>query len=136
MHELCRYTSNLEKLARFESAGASALHIHTLRFGFDPGDIRDRQRCAGYTTSCWTITWVVCSQIVEVEIPRPVFAAQDKPFRFENAGASALCTHTLLFGFNPVDARDMSLIVRGVLATLPFVGPFCRSVGAQSSNQL
>ncbi len=25
------------KLVRFESAGAPALHIHTLRFGFNPG---------------------------------------------------------------------------------------------------
>ncbi len=33
------------------------------------------------------------------------FAAQAKPVRFENAGASAL--HTLAFGFNPVDFFSM-----------------------------
>ncbi len=29
-------------LARFESARASALYIHTLPFGFNPGDARDK----------------------------------------------------------------------------------------------
>ncbi len=56
------------------------------------------------------------------------FAAQAKPVWFGSAGASAL--HTLPFGFNPVDARDKSLVGRGVLITPPLVGPFCRPVGA------
>ncbi len=38
-------------------------------------------------------------------------------------------------GLNPGDARDRGLIGRGVLITPPFVGPFCRSVGAQSTVQ-
>ncbi len=50
-----------------------------------------------------------------------------------SAGASA--PHTLPFGFNPGDARDMSLIGRGVLILPPFVGPFCRPVGAQYTTQ-
>ncbi len=54
------------------------------------------------------------------------FAGQAKPVRFESAGASALHT-PLPFGFNPRDARDGSLIGRGVLITPPFVGPLCRS---------
>ncbi len=61
------------------------------------------------------------------------FVAQAKPVRFESAGASAL--HTPTFGFNPGDASDGSLIDRSVLITPPFVGPFCRSVGAQSATQ-
>ncbi len=59
------------------------------------------------------------------------FAAQARPARFEIAGASAL--HALSFGFNPGDARNMSLIGRGVVTTLPFVGPFCMSIGSRSS---
>ncbi len=59
------------------------------------------------------------------------FVVQAKPVRFESAGAFAL--HTLPFGFNPGDARDKSLIRRVVLITPPFVGPFCRPVGAQSA---
>ncbi len=55
------------------------------------------------------------------------------PVRFESTGASAL--HILLFGFNPGDARDRSLIGRGVLIAPPFVGPLCRSAGAQSTTQ-
>ncbi len=44
---------------------------------------------------------------LHTEVPNPGvaafgFAAQTKPVRFENAGASAL--HTLPFGFNPGDA--------------------------------
>ncbi len=44
------------------------------------------------------------------------------------------------FGLNPGDAmtgdaRDRSLIGKGVLAIPPFVGPVCRSVGAQSTTQ-
>ncbi len=46
-----------------------------------------------------------------------------------------LFTHTLPVGFHPVDARDRSLIGGVVLVTPPFVGPFCRSVGAQSTAQ-
>ncbi len=49
-----------------------------------------------------------------------------------SAGAFAL--HTLPLGFNPGDARDRSLIGRGVLTTPPVIGPFCRSVGAQSTT--
>ncbi len=49
-----------------------------------------------------------------------------------SAGAAAL--HTTPFGFNPGDARDRSLI-GGVLTTPQFVGPFCRSVGAQFTAQ-
>ncbi len=52
------------------------------------------------------------------------------PVRFESAGASALHT-PLPFGFNPWDARDRSLICRGVLVTQPFRRP----VGAQSTTQ-
>ncbi len=33
-------------------------------------------------------------------------------------------------GFNSGNARNGGLIGRGVLITPPFVGPFCRSVGA------
>ncbi len=72
-----------------------------------------------------------------IEVPSPGvaafigFAAQAKLARFEIAGASAL--HTLPFGFNPGDARDMSLIGRGMVTTPPFVGLFCLSVGAQSA---
>ncbi len=37
---------------------------------------------------------------------------------------------------NPGDAMDRCLIGRGVLTTSPFVvGPFCTSVGAQTSIQ-
>ncbi len=50
------------------------------------------------------------------------FAALAKLARFVSAGAPAL--RTLPFGFNPGDARDMSLIGRGVLTTLSFIGPF------------
>ncbi len=35
-----------------------------------------------------------------------------------------------------MDARDGSLDGRGVLSTPPFVGPFRRSVGAQSTAKL
>ncbi len=59
--------------------------------------------------------------------------SQAKPVQFESAGASDL--HILSFGFNPGDARDMNLIGRGVLITQPFVGPFSRSVGTQSTTQ-
>ncbi len=60
------------------------------------------------------------------EVPSPGVAAFI--VRFESAGASAL--PTLTFVFNPGDARDRSLIDRDVLITPPFVGPFCRSLGA------
>ncbi len=69
-----------------------------------------------------------------IEVPSPGvaafigFAAQAKLVRLENAGASTL--HILPFGFNPGDARDRSLIGRGVVTTPLFVGPFCLSVGA------
>ncbi len=55
------------------------------------------------------------------------FIVQAKPLRFESAGASAL--RTVTFSFNPGDATDMSLIVRGALTK------FCSSVGAQSTAQ-
>ncbi len=48
------------------------------------------------------------------EVPSPGvaaftgFADQAKPVRFDSAEASPL--HTLPFGFNPEDTRDMSLI--------------------------
>ncbi len=41
--------------------------------------------------------------------------------------------YTLPITFNPGDARDRSLIGRGVLIT--FVGSFCRSVDAQSTER-
>ncbi len=44
--------------------------------------------------------------------------------------ASVRSSYTLLFGFKPGDTRDGSF-----LATPPFVGPFARSVGAQSTTQ-
>ncbi len=59
------------------------------------------------------------------------FAAQAKPVHLEGATASA--RHALPFVFNPGDAtgdaRDRSLIGRGVLITPPFVGQFCGAVG-------
>ncbi len=61
------------------------------------------------------------------------FVAQAKHVRFESAGTSAL--HTLPFGFNPGDARDRGFIGRGVLIAPPFIGQFCRSMGAQSTTQ-
>ncbi len=62
------------------------------------------------------------------------FAVQAKLAQFESEGASALRTPSLLV-FNPGDTMDRSLIGRGVLTTPSFVGPFCRSVGAQSAAQ-
>ncbi len=42
------------KLARFESAGASTLHIHTLPFGFDPGDATKTQGIGVWSAEvCW-----------------------------------------------------------------------------------
>ncbi len=35
-----------------------------------------------------------------------------------------------------MDARDRSLVGRGVLSTPPFVGPFRRSVGDHSNTKL
>ncbi len=70
---------------------------------------------------------------LRTEVPSPGiaafidFTAQAKPVRFVSAGAFAL--HILPFGCNPGDARDRCLIGRGVLATPPFVRPFCKSVG-------
>ncbi len=67
-----------------------------------------------------------------------LLALQLKPsllVRFVSAGASALHIHTLPFGFDPGGARDRSWIGRGVLTTPPFVGPFCRPVGDQSTAQ-
>ncbi len=56
-------------------------------------------------------------------------ATQARLVRFVSAGASA--RHTLHFGFKrDGDARDRSSIGRGVLITPPFVGQFCRSIGA------
>ncbi len=49
------------------------------------------------------------------------FAVQAMLIRFVSAGASTL--HTVSFGFNPGDARDRSLIGRGMVTTLPFIGP-------------
>ncbi len=49
-----------------------------------------------------------------------------KPVLLMNGGASAL--QTLLFGFNPWDAIDRSLIGRCLLTTPPFVGSLCRPV--------
>ncbi len=40
-----------------------------------------------------------------------------------------------LFGLSPGDARDRSLIGRAALTKPPFVGPFCRPVGAQFTAQ-
>ncbi len=62
------------------------------------------------------------------------FAAQARFAQFVNAGPSTF--HTLLFSFNPEDARDRSLLGRGVLNTSPFVGPFRKSVGALSPTHL
>ncbi len=73
------------------------------------------------------------------EVPSPGvtvfigFASQAKLAWFESVGAAAL--HTLLFGFNPEDASDRSLIRRVVLTTPPFVGPFRSLAGAQSTVQ-
>ncbi len=61
------------------------------------------------------------------------FTAQAKPVQFVSAGPPAL--YTLPFGFSPVDARDKSLVGRGVLITPPFVGPFCRPVGASDEER-
>ncbi len=80
------------------------------------------------------VSWVV---IINTTVPSPDaaefigFAAQAKPVRLGSAEASTL--YTLTFGFNPGDAK--SLIGTGVLTTPPSVGPFCRSVGAQSTTQ-
>ncbi len=54
------------------------------------------------------------------------YAAQAKPVRFEDAGASAL---------NTGDANDRSMLGRGVLTTPTVIGPFCRSEGLQSITQ-
>ncbi len=75
------------------------------------------------------------------ELPRPgvtafiSFAAHAKLARYESAGASAL--HTFPFDFYPGlgldgDARDGSLIDKGVVTTPPFFGQLCRSVGAMA----
>ncbi len=53
--------------------------------------------------------------------------------RLESIGASAPHTHP--FSFNPGDASDRSLVLRGVLTTSPFIGPICTSVGTQSTAQ-
>ncbi len=53
------------------------------------------------------------------------FVAQTKHVRFENVGTSAL--HTLPFVLNQGDARDRSLIGKGVLIAPPFIGQFCVS---------
>ncbi len=63
-----------------------------------------------------------------------LLAAQAKLARFESAGASILHVQTFPFGLDPGDARDRSLVGRGVLATSPF-GPFCRVAGARSTTQ-
>ncbi len=47
---------------------------------------------------------------------------------------SVRSSYTLHLSFNPGDAGDGSLIDRGLLTTLPFVGPFCRSLGVQSTT--
>ncbi len=54
--------------------------------------------------------------------------AQPKLVGLESAGASAL--HPPPYKFNP---GDRNLTGRGVLTSPPFVGPLCRSVGAQST---
>ncbi len=41
------------KLARFESTEASALHIHTLPFGFNPGDARARSLIGRSVLTTW-----------------------------------------------------------------------------------
>ncbi len=61
------------------------------------------------------------------------FAAQTEHAQLKSAGAFAL--HDLSLSCNPGDARDRSLLGRGVLTTPPFVGPFYRSVGAQATAQ-
>ncbi len=42
------------ELARFESAGASALHVHTLAFGLNPGDATGTQGIGVWSAEvCW-----------------------------------------------------------------------------------
>ncbi len=83
------------------------------------------------------VSWVGSTPRSTVQASLHLLALQLKPswpVRFESAVASALHLHTLPFYLNPGDARDRNLIGRGVLITLPFVEPLCRSVGAQSQH--
>ncbi len=69
------------------------------------------------------VSWIVSTSRSPVPASMHLLALQLKPswpVQVESAGASAL--HILPFGLNPGDARDRSLIGRGVLITPPFVG--------------
>ncbi len=79
-------------------------------------------------------SWVISTPSSSVPVSLHYLALQLKPslfVRFESAGASAL--HTLPFGFNSGAEAGTQWI--GVLTSLPFVGPFFRSVSAQSTAQ-
>ncbi len=78
------------------------------------------------------VSWVASTPRSPVPAPLHLLALPLKP----SLSGLRAPEHTLPFGFNPGDARDKSLIGRGVLLTTPaFVEPFCWSVGAQSTTQ-
>ncbi len=81
------------------------------------------------------VSWVVTTPRSPVIASLHLLALQLKPsLPGLIAPERPLFTHTLPVGFNPGDATG-SLIGRGVLVTPPFVGPFCRRVGTQSTTQ-
>ncbi len=61
------------------------------------------------------------------------FSIDDASWEVSTPGApvpAPTTLHTLPFGFNPGDARDMGLIGRVVRITPPLAGSFCMPVGA------
>ncbi len=82
------------------------------------------------------ISWVVSTPRSPVPASLRLMALQVLGLR---ASECPLFTHPPCWFYSrwrdDGDARDRSLIGRCVLTAPPFVGPFCRSVGAQSTTQ-
>ncbi len=76
---------------------------------------------------------------VEPESPMKIFIANASRLPSTPSSPFPASPHLLALQLKPSlldgDARDRNLIGKGVLTTLQFFGPFCRSVDAQSTPQ-
>ncbi len=85
------------------------------------------------------VSWVVSTPRSPVPVSMYLLALQLKPsLSGLRAPGRPLFTHPPFWfesRWRKEDAKDRSLIGRGVLTLPPFVGPFCSSVGDQSTAQ-